>query len=80
MIPLKWNLVNIAKGLKTKNFIKFEQLLESSKKKSKQPLHEDRCFSLLFRNRTYDFECESTAIRDEYFRAIKIMIKSTWDM
>lgn len=34
MIPLKWNLVNIAKGLKTKNFIKYDELLSNEKKKS----------------------------------------------
>ncbi len=79
MLSLAWNLVNVSKGIKTRNFIKHEEVL-SGNKKSEEGLHESRCLSLLFKNRTYDFEFESTEVRDGYFRSIKTMIKSSFDL
>ena len=79
MLSLAWNLVNVSKGIKTRNFIKHEEVM-SGKKRGEDGLDEERCLSLLFKNRTYDFEFESREVRDEYFRSIKTMIKSSFDL
>ena len=40
-------------------------------------VHEKNCFSLLFKERSYDFECESEQIRNKYVENLKLLIKST---
>jgi hypothetical protein len=78
ILSLPWNLVNVSKGIKTRNFIKHDEVVSENRKEEK--LHEERCLSLLFKNRTYDFEFESREVRDEYFRSIKTLIKSSFEL